>query len=256
MHTKNYQDRMWALIYDQYNRRRYEKELLFYSSELKDCEGPVLEVACGTGMILLKLLEQGIDVHGFDISEEMLNVLFAKAGIAGITDIHKRVSKQNMRDFNYSQKFDSIIIPARSFLHLTAQEDQIVCLKNIYAHLNPGGRLLLNFFNPDLQHLVSKAQPSDEYESIGSFAHPVTKAPIGLSFKQINDISRQVQNITWRFKTNDSVHEVSMDVRWVYKEEFQLLLRIAGFHKWALYGDFDKREFTGKENELIWIAEK
>lgn len=256
MHAKNYKDHMWSLIYDQYNQDRHEKELLFYSSEIKGCIGLVLEVACGTGMILLKLLEQGIDIHGFDISEEMLNVLFVKAETAGITDIRNQISKQDMCDFNYSQKFDSIIIPGRSFLHLTSQENQIACLQNIYAHLNPGGRLLLNFFNPDLQLLISKAQPSDEYESIGVFTHPATKALIELSFKQINDLSKQVQNITWRFKMNDSVHETRMDVRWIYKEEFQLLLRIAGFHKWTLYGDFDKKEFTGKENELIWIAEK
>ena len=58
----NYEDELWALVYDQYNQGRHQKELLFYKTELGDCAGPVLEIACGTGMILLKLLLQGVDI--------------------------------------------------------------------------------------------------------------------------------------------------------------------------------------------------
>jgi SAM-dependent methyltransferase len=252
----NYEDRLWALIYDQYNQGRHQKELSFYAAELADCLGPVLEVACGTGMMLLKLLQQGVDIYGFDISQEMLEVLHAKARSIGIDGIHTRVSRQDMRDFHYDRSFEAIIIPARSFLHLVEQEDQIACLRAIYAHLRPGGRLLLNFFNPRLDLLLERADPDVEYGPFATYAHPVTGEPIELSHMQVNDIHSQVQNITWRFRDVETVHEAGMRVRWVYREEFKLLLRLAGFAKWDLYGDFAKSEFTADSSEMIWVAEK
>lgn len=256
MRVINYRDELWALIYDQYNQGRHQKELLFYGTELGDCDGPVLEIACGTGMILLKLLLQGVDIYGFDISKEMLKVLRAKAASMGIDDIHTRVSRQDMRDFHYERSFDAIIIPARSFLHLTEQEDQIACLRTIHTHLRPGGRLMLNFFNPCLDLILKRVGSDAEYRPLATFAHPVTGEPIALSCKQVNDVHSQVQNITWRFETGEIEHETSMKVRWIYQEEFKLLLRLAGFAKWELYGDFEKSAFTSDSSEMIWVAEK
>jgi len=84
--------------------------------------------------------------------------------------------------------------------------------------------------------------------------HPVTEHTVELSFRQTNDLSRQVQHITWRFDLPDTRQETSMALRWVFKEEFQLLLRIAGFRAWTLYGDFDRSEFDRGATELVWIA--
>jgi hypothetical protein len=47
-----------------------------------------------------------------------------------------------------------------------------------------------------------------------------------------------------------------MDVRWVYREEFKLLLRLAGFSEWKLYGDFGKSDYDAASSEMIWIAHK
>ncbi len=60
---------MWPLIYDQFNHGRHEKELEFYKREFKNRRGKVLEIVCGTGMIFLELLSEGIDIYGFDISD-------------------------------------------------------------------------------------------------------------------------------------------------------------------------------------------
>jgi hypothetical protein len=84
----------------------------------------------------------------------------------------------------------------------------------------------------------------------------VAGEPIELSHKQANDIHDQVQSITWRFEYREIMHETSMRVRWIYREEFKLLLRLAGFVKWDLYGDFDKSEFNSDSSEMIWFAKK
>lgn len=252
---ENYCNSLWPLIYDQFNHGRHEQELAFYYSELASSSGPVLEVACGTGMILLPLLSHGLDIYGFDISQQMLDVLFAKANCMAINDISRRVTRQHMADFRYNMQFQRIFIPARSFLHLATQEEQITCLRNIRRRLRDDGQLMLNFFTPSLQALLNYSKPDSDYQDFGTYLHPDGKGDIKVSFRQVNDLSSQVQHITWRFDVAGQIHESLMLVRWIYKNEFQLLATLSGFQVVALYSGFEKVPYNG-EGEMVWILEK
>jgi len=46
----------------------------FYSDRLASCTDNILEPGVGTGRILIPLLEKGLKVAGFDVSNEMLKV--------------------------------------------------------------------------------------------------------------------------------------------------------------------------------------
>lgn len=253
---EDYCNDLWPLIYDQNNHGRHEQELDFYSQELATCSGSILEIACGTGMILLPLLDSGFDIYGFDLSEQMLEKLFEKAIRAGHTDIQSRVTKQNMINFQYNSRFDAVFIPARSFLHLTTQEDQIACLKNIHRHLNENGRLMLNFFTPILKLLLDcNTHENSEFKELDTYTHPETGEEIKLSFSQTNDLAEQIQHITWRFQIMDKQYETPMLVSWIYKKEFELLAKISGFKVIALYSGFQHAPYNG-EGEMVWILEK
>ena len=67
--------------------------------------------------------------------------------------------------------FAAIVIPARSFLHLTEREERIRWLENILAHVEPNGRLLLNFFNHDLTQRVARAGTASAYEPFKRCGH-------------------------------------------------------------------------------------
>ncbi|OFX15573.1 MAG: hypothetical protein A2Z18_09970 [Armatimonadetes bacterium RBG_16_58_9] len=252
----DYCGKHWALIYDQFNHGRHEKELEFYLAEARSCQGPVLEVACGTGMILLPMLREGIDAHGFDVSGEMLGALLAKAQAERMEDIQGRVSRMDMAEFHYDKRFEAVFIPSRSFLHLTEQERQIACLRGIRDHLADGGKLALNFFNPSLRSLASRAAEPDEFTPQGTYHDPSDGSRIELSYKEVNDLANQVRHVTWRFEIDRLEHLTQMGIRWIYKEEFKLLLRLTGFERWEVYGGFDKSEFTAHSDEMVWIAWK
>lgn len=68
--------------------------------------------------------------------------------------------------------FNDIFIPARSFLLLSTQDEQIECLKNIYSHLNSGGRFLINFFNPNFSYLLKNSVANDQFRYIDTYDHP------------------------------------------------------------------------------------
>jgi SAM-dependent methyltransferase len=252
---KDYCNDLWPLVYDQFNHGRHEQELAFYTRELTNCTGPVLEVACGTGMILLPLLERGLDIYGFDLSEQMLEKLVAKAERDGHTGIKRRVTVQNMVDFQYGMQFQAIFIPARSFLHLTTQDEQIACLQNIHRHLCDDGCLMLNFFTPSLQALLDNTRSNPAFREFATYRHPETNKEIKLSVCQVNDLTEQIQHITWRFDVAGETQDSPMLVRWVYRWEFELLARLSGFRVAALYSGFDREPYKG-DGEMVWVLKK
>ncbi len=42
----------------------------------------------------------------------------------------------------------------------------------------------------------------------------------------------------------------------IYKKEFELLLRLAGFSRWDLYGGFKKGKLTSSKQEMVWEIKK
>ena len=56
----------------------------FYIERAQEEDGPVLELACGTGRIYLELLSAGIDADGFDLSADALAVLRESASEADL----------------------------------------------------------------------------------------------------------------------------------------------------------------------------
>lgn len=76
----------------------------------------VLEPGCGSGRMLPPLLERGVDVTGFDISEAMVEFARRRAPI-GAT-----VSVADMTDFDLGRTFDAAISPINTLLHLSPED--------------------------------------------------------------------------------------------------------------------------------------
>src|SRR5579862_2066086 len=89
-------------------------DLPFYLDLAKASGGPVLEIACGSGRVLLPIARERIQIDGVDNSLPMLRVL--KAHIAKEpAQIRRRITlhEGDMRDFSLGKKFPLIIIPFR-----------------------------------------------------------------------------------------------------------------------------------------------
>jgi SAM-dependent methyltransferase len=152
MSNDHYLDPRVAGSYDEDTDPRYEPavrdDIPFYlglALEAKAAGKSVLELACGTGRVTIPIAEAGVDIVGLDSSPAMLEVARHKSqGIANL-----RWVQGDMAGFAIEGAYGLIIIPWRSFLLLLTTESQVSCLSAIYQHLLPGGRLALNFFNPD-----------------------------------------------------------------------------------------------------------
>lgn len=144
-----------AEFYDHVDPYRLREDVAFFVDMAKQSNGLVLEIGCGTGRVLIPTARAGFAIVGLDASSAMLTLCREKLAQEP-QDVQSRVelSQGDMRDFTLGKQFSLVTIPFRPFLHLLTVEDQLACLSCIRRHLMPGGRLILDVFNPSLEFLV------------------------------------------------------------------------------------------------------
>ncbi|MCX6771481.1 MAG: class I SAM-dependent methyltransferase [Candidatus Micrarchaeota archaeon] len=233
-------------IYDVSCPAEFMGDTSFYLREAKKARGKVLEVGCGTGRVYLPLLAAGIDAYGIDISRGMLRALEKKAGARGLKS---RVKLADMRNFSLRQKFALIIVPFRAFLHNLTIDDQLSSLKCLRSHLAPGGKLVLNFFYPSHDVMVN------------DYGHEVVRYRKGgivrKDFSAFSDETEQiVSSCYWAMKNGRKFGSYSVKIAFIYKREFELLLRLAGFSRWQVFGGFKKQKLKSSKQEMVWVIEK
>ncbi|HUX59211.1 MAG TPA: class I SAM-dependent methyltransferase [Bacteroidales bacterium] len=151
----------FARFYDLiYHRLRDGVDNDFFIHEINMIKGRILEVGAGTGKLFTNALNHGADIYGIDISPSMIGILHEKLH----PDHHKRISIQNIIDFEFGFKFDLIIAPFHMFMHLLEKKDQIRALNNIYDHLNPEGRFIFDVFVPDLNLLINGIDNQTDFD--------------------------------------------------------------------------------------------
>ena len=84
----------------------------FYVALARKASGPVLDVACGTGRILLPCLQAGVDIEGLDLFEPMLDTLRAKAATLSLSP---RLHQFDMSDFSLPRRYALVMIPFRVY---------------------------------------------------------------------------------------------------------------------------------------------
>jgi len=233
----------------------YRADLAFYVDLAKASRGPVLEVACGTGRILIPTAEAGVDIDGFDLEPAMIARLRAKAAAAGLK---VRVVVADMRDFTMPRRYRLVTIPFRAFMHLQTGADQIQALRCVREHLEPGGSLVFNVFYPNPAYI---AEHRDQRMQEREIVHPITGLPVVLWSTQRYDLVQQTlvsdREVIETIEDGTQItHHYRFMLRWVYRFEMELLLRAAGFTRWEVRGGFDGRPLQNPEDEMVWTAWK
>ncbi|ERI34546.1 type 11 methyltransferase [Alcaligenes sp. EGD-AK7] len=113
----------------------------YYLERLQGTSGPILEPAVGTGRILIPLLQAGLDVNGFDLSQEMLDYCQRELELRSLKTT---LQLAGFTDFIADRPLEAIVVPAGSFQLLDSFEQGIAALSRFHASLKPGGRLLLD----------------------------------------------------------------------------------------------------------------
>ena len=234
-----------------------DADLQMYQQFAARCDAPILELGCGTGRVLIPLARQGYRITGIDASAAMLDRAREKVAVEAL---HERVTlvEQEMGELELEERFNLAFAALNSFAHLHTTDDQLAALARIRHHLNPGGLLVLDMFNPDLARLLDTSGqvalarvmdgPGEDQRTMRFYTDEV-------------DLGRQIIHTTYIVDEIDAEGQVRrtlfpFSLRYVFRYELELLLRHAGFEVEAFYGSYDLEPFSGQSEKLIAVARR
>ena len=253
-------DRLDAALYDYYSTG-VEGDVPFYVEEAQKASGPVLELGCGTGRILIPTAQAGVEITGLDRAPSMLTI--ARDKVARLDPaVRRRIQlvEGDMRDFSLGRRFKLLTIPYRAFLHLMTGEDQRQALRCVRNHLEPDGRLILNIFDPRLEIIVAHfGSLGSALKMIDEFVHPDTGRKVVVWDTRQYQPETQTLEQYFIFEELDGEGQVvnkvysRLALRYLHRYEMQYLLELCGYQVEALYGNFSRGPFR-YGGEQIWVA--
>ncbi len=201
--------------------------------------GRALELGIGTGRIALPLAARGVPVHGIDLSRAMVEWLRAKPGGDRI-DV-------TIGDFSTAcveGSFSLAYLVFNTIENLTTQAAQVACFANVAAHLEPGGRFVIECAIPDLRKLPFSENAVvfdlsedhwgiDEYDvaNQGLISHHFTRVGGGVEYS-------------------------AGPFRYVWPSELDLMAQLAAMRRMERWADWNRGPFTSESRKHISVWEK
>lgn len=236
-------------LYDLVHEKPADSEqIAFYERQIERYGSPVLELACGTGNYLVTLSQPEVEISGIDISSEMLDGARRRAEDQ---NVEANLLNADMRNFDLNQRFALIFVAGNSLQHLNTREDVEACFNSVKRHLMPGGRFIVEVFNPSLRLLTRS--PNERY-FVGEYK--TENGWVVLTENVRYDAATQINHLNWHYKNQfmKEEHTVSFTMRQFFPQEFDALFEYNGFRIESKYGDFDESEFSSDSPKQIVVA--
>jgi SAM-dependent methyltransferase len=225
----------WADRYDE-RPTGVAADVSFYVGLACEAEGPLLELAIGTGRVAIPVaLATGRRVVGIDSSRAMLAQARVRAAEAGVElDLHEG----DIRELEIEEPAALIYCPARSLLHLPTWADRRRCFERVAASLQPNGRFAWNAFAFD--HHVASALDGRHADASAGMPVPHTN----------------------RYSVGENRVDITLDdgetgsLWWATKNEWLGLLEVAGLRLEALFGGFAGEPLDDDSREYVFVARR
>jgi SAM-dependent methyltransferase len=236
-------------------------DVAFYTDLAMHARGPVLELGCGTGRILIESAAAGATITGLDLSPLMLDACRLKVSALS-AEVAQRITliEADMTAFDLKRRFALVTIPFRAFCHLIEVCDQLACLERVREHLEQDGELVFDVFQPRLDILIdphATDEVEDTPESPLSGGRTVRRTARRLNLHQ----AEQTMQVEFNYYIKDARGNAerlteSFPFRYYFRYELEHLLARAGFQVAALYGWYDRSPVSEEPRELIFTARR
>lgn len=229
----------WAEFYDQVHARLPDTSDAVDTLARLSGGGPVLELGVGTGRLALPLAARGVEVHGVDASQAMLDRLRGKPGGAGLT-----VTRADFATIDLDRSFAVVVLVFNTLFNLPTQAAQVRCFATAAAHLRAGGRFVVEAFVPDLSrfHGDQAARVSD-----------VTAGAAALTLERHDPVSQTVDSVHLHVGEHGLARPLPVSVRYAWPSELDLMARLAGLTREERWGDWSGTPFTAASTAHVSV---
>jgi SAM-dependent methyltransferase len=251
----------FGALYDAVPAYGTRADVAFYLEEAERAgsSSRVLELGCGTGRLTLPLAQAGHEVTGIDLSPAMLARAREKLGVQPresrdrVTLLESDVRRIELAD---APAFDLVVAPFRVLQHFAAIGDQLEVLAGARRRLRPGGRLVLDVFNPSYASMTRdrSAEVEDTPEQPLPDGHTVRRTVRVTAVHWVEQVSdvELIYHVRRGERTERVVQRFGM--RWFTPAELTHLVARAGFRVDAIYGGFDRRPLDDESPEIVVVA--
>ncbi len=197
----------------------------------------VLELGIGTGRIALPLARRGVEVHGIDLSPDMVAKLREKPGGEAIP--------VTIGDFSTTKAegtFSLAYVAWNSIMNLRTQDAQAACVRNAAAHLEPQGRFVVEIMVPGLQ----KLPPGETFL-------PFDVSPEHVGFDEYDLVH---QRLTSHHYHPEHGEYATFPGRYIWPAELDLMARLAGLSPRERWGGWQHEPFTSESRSHVSVYDK
>ena len=233
----------------------FSEDLDMYQNFAESSGGTILELACGSGRVLLPLAQAGYDVVGVDTSTLMLALAQQRIEETG-SSIRCELLQQDMVTMQLGRKFRMAFVALGSFAHIVGRKEQQQALANIRTHLSTGGLFLLDISNADARYMEDLGgqvlhQGTWTQKNGTILTHFVSPASSPakhlLELTHFYDQHKQGGTVE---RTTVTTHLYLFD-----RSEMELLLEQAGFAVKDVYGAYDLGAYQLDSPRMIFVTE-
>jgi SAM-dependent methyltransferase len=241
--TDHYLD---AALYDHEYRRRRD-DVRYYRELAGEIGGPVLDLGCGTGRLLVPLVRAGIEVVGVDASAPMLGRCRERLARLGVTEVE--LHRADFRQLALGRRFPLVVCAFNTFMHLYERRDVERFLAVVRAHLAPDGVFAFDVMHPDMKWL---SRDPDKRWARTRFRHPTTGERQIYSTSLSYDSALQIAFMRIFYEPAEAPASprkkrvsrrrelvVHLAHRYFFPRELEALLHYNGFRIERHDGDFD-----------------
>lgn len=226
----------------------YDQWLDFVEQELPKTTGQILDLACGAGRLAVMLAQNGYQVSGVDLSEEMLALAEMHAREA---DLAIPFMQGNMLDMSALGQYSAVTCFADSFCYLQDEAQVLQAFKEVYQHLENDGKFIFDVITP---YQTDEVYPGYMYNYTTE-----DQAFIWSSFTDEFEHSavHELTFFVWNeaLASYERVSEIHHE-RTYELEVYQRLLTQAGFKDITVSADFGKGELTLETTRWFFSCHK
>lgn len=255
-----------AALYDwEYRRRR--ADITFYRRLAHERmavarPGPVLDLACGTGRLLVPLLRDGHTVVGLDRAASMLGrAVWRVRRLLPARRARALLVRGDLRRFAFRPRFALVICAFHSVQHLVDDADLLAFFRRARDSLRDDGWLAFDVLPPDPKWL---ARDPHRRWARTTFRHPGTGQRMVYTTNHVYDPARKALHIRLYYQPVDArgapvgrERIVRLCHRQLWPEDVRRLLARAGLELVASFGDFDGSPLTAPDDEQhVYVARR
>jgi SAM-dependent methyltransferase len=245
-----------------------DREVEYFADAIGRFGEPALDLGCGTGRLLVPLLDRGLDVDGVDVSADMVAYAHAAAAARG----HEpALTVQALHELDLPRRYRTIFVCGVLGIGGDRSRDR-QALERIHDHLEPDGALVLwhEFpyagldergwarWLPEGRTGVPKPWPTDggdrrrtsDGDEIELRTRLAEHDPI------LSRHTYEMEARLWRDGVVVSEESYTLSENLYFAPELLLLLELAAFHDVRMEAAYEGRPATAADDTVIVVARR